>query len=306
MIKPGLLRGWIRELANRAHGLINRYDPVRHALRLVTTLEAFDLALILAAQAFLTIVPLLIVLAAFAPRVLGIQLSKELQASLGLSDSELAFRAILAGPAHAARVGGALGFILVVSAGASTASALQRGYERIWGLRRLGVVRSAWRSAVWLTACVVAFALSGFADSALQGTPGASSLAALITLSGAFLFWWWTPHLLLAARISWRSLLPGAALTGGALVALLWLSPLVMPGFVASSEDEFGPLGTIFVVMVWLTIVCSIIVFCGIIGHVVATDERMSRLTRRARKTMTARAAPPLQDAASGGGSGER
>jgi len=280
VITTGALREWKREIGDRAYRLVHRYDPVSHAVRHVTTVEAFDLALILAAQAFLTIVPLLIVLAAFAPRLLGIQLSNELQAALGLSHSSLEFQDMLAGPGHAARVGGTLGFVLVVSAGASTANALQRGYERVWSLRRLGVLRSAWRSTVWLTACVLAFALSGLAADALKNTPGSSTLAFLISLAGGFLFWWWTPHLLLAGRVGWRTLLPSAAATGGALVALLWLSPLVMPGFVTSSEYEFGPLGTVFVVMLWLTIVCSIVVFCAIAGHVVASDERISRLIR--------------------------
>jgi membrane protein len=268
----------LRELVDRARGLVHRYEPVSRVVTHVNTLEAFDLSLMLAAQAFLTIVPLLIVIAAFAPRLLGIPMSNELQASLGLSNSSLAFQGMLGSPGHAARVGGALGFALVVSAGLSTSSALQRGYERIWSLRRLGVLRSSWRSVVWLAACVLAFGLSGLAGTSVKDTPGGNTLLLLIALAGSFLFWWWTPRLLLGGRIGWRALLPTAALTGGVLVALLWISPLLMPGFVTSSQDEFGPLGTVFVVMLWLTIVCSIVVFCAIAGHVIATGPRLSRL----------------------------
>ncbi len=274
----GSLGARIRDLAERAGQLVHRYEPVSRVVNHVNTLEAFDLSLILAAQAFLTIVPLLIVLAAFAPRLLGIPLSNELQAALGLSNSSLAFRGMLGVPGHAARVGGVLGFALVVSAGLSTAAALQRGYERIWSLRRLGVVRSAWRAAAWLAACVLAFGLSGLADDAVKDMPGSSELLVFIALAGAFLFWWWTPHVLLAARIGWRALLPGAALTSSVLVVLLWISPRLMPGFVNSSEYEFGPLGTVFVVMLWLTIVCSIVVFCAIAGQVIVTMPRLSRL----------------------------
>jgi membrane protein len=278
VITQGSLGARIRELAERVQQLVHRYEPVSRVVNHVNTLEAFDLSLVLAAQAFLTIVPLLIVLAAFTPRMLGIPMSNELQAALGLSNSSLAFRDMLGVPGHAARVGGALGFALVVAAGLSTATALQRGYERIWSLRRLGVLRSAWRSAAWLAACVLAFGLSGLADDAIKDMTGSNELLILIALVGAFLFWWWTPHLLLAARIPWRTLVPGAVATGGVLVALLWISPLLMPGFVTSSEYEFGPLGTVFVVMLWLTIVCSIVVFCAIAGQVVTTMPRLSRL----------------------------
>jgi membrane protein len=270
----------VHELAERARRLVHRYEPVSRVVNHVNTLEAFDLSLVLAAQAFLTLVPLLIVLAAFAPRLLGVQMSTELQAALGLSNSSLAFRDMLGVPGHAARVGGMFGFVLLISAGLSTASALQRGYERIWSLRRLGLLRSAWRSTAWLAACVLAFGLSGLAASAVKSLPESNALVVLIALAGAFLFWWWTPHLLLGGRIGWRALLPSAALTGGVLVTLLWISPLLMPGIVASSEYEFGPLGTVFVVMVWLTIVCSIVVFCAIAGQVIATMPRLSRLVR--------------------------
>jgi membrane protein len=269
-----------RSLRERARRLLDRFDPVSRAVNHVNTIEAFDLSLVLAAQAFLTVVPLLIVLAAFAPRLLGIHLSSELQASLGLSNSSFAFQRMLAGTARATRVGGALGFVLVVSAGISTATAMQRCYERIWGLRRLGVLRSAWRSACWLAACILVFAVTGLADVTFKNVPGNSQIFYTFSLTGAVLFWWWTPRLLLAGRASWRAALPTGVITGGVLAVLLWISPLLMPGFVASSEDEFGPLGTVFVVMLWLTIVCSIIVCCGIAGHVAATDPRISRLLR--------------------------
>ncbi len=133
-------RAHMKELADRALRLLHRYEPVSRVVRHVTTIEAFNLGLILAAQAFLTLVPLLIVLATFAPRLLGVGLSNELQASLGLSNSSLAFRDMLGPPEHASRVGGLLGFVLLVSAGTSIATALQRCYERIWSARRGGPV----------------------------------------------------------------------------------------------------------------------------------------------------------------------
>jgi membrane protein len=277
VITLGSLGARRRELVDRVRGLVHRFEPVSRVVNHVNSLEAFDVSLILAAQAFLTIVPLLIVLAAFTPRLLGVPMSNELQASLGLSNSSLAFRDMLGGPGHAARVGGVVGFVLVISAGLSTANALQRSYERVWSLCRLGLLRSAWRSTAWLAACVLSFGLSGLAASAVKSLPYSNELLLLIALAGAFLFWWWTPHLLLAGRIGWRALLPSAVTTGGVLVALLWISPLLMPGFVTSSEYEFGPLGTVFVVMLWLTIVCSIVVFCAIAGQVIATGPRLSR-----------------------------
>ncbi len=260
--------------------LLDRFEPLGRAIRNVTTLEAFDLGLILAAQAFLTVVPLVIVLAAFAPRLLGLQLSSQLQGALGLANSSLAFQGILAGPGRAARVGGVIGLILLLSAGVSFVSALQRAYERTWQLPRLRIVRSAWRAVAWLIVSTVGFVLSGLADAALRGVPGDEAVLTLIGLAGAVLFWWWTPHLLLGARVGWRALLPTAVVTGLELAVLVWLSPLIMPTLVATTEGEFGPIGTVFVVMIWLTIVCSMVVFGAIIGEVIARERRVALWTR--------------------------
>ena len=260
--------------------LLDRFEPLGRAVRNITAIEAFDLGLVLAAQAFLTLVPLVIVLAAFAPRLLGVQLSGQLQGALGLANSSLAFQSMLASPGRVARVGGVVGLVLLISAGISFVTALQRAYERIWQLPRLGVVRSSWRAVAWLVVCTLGFVLSGLADVALRGVPGSEAVLALIGVTGMVLLWWWTPHLLLGGRAGWRALLPSAVLTGGEFVVLTVLSPLIMPTFVANTEGEFGPLGTVFVVMVWLTIVCSMIVFGAIIGEVIARDRRVAQWAR--------------------------
>src|SRR5260370_9513606 len=150
----------VHELVERARRLVHRYEPVSRVVSHVNTLEAFDLSLVLAAQAFLTLVPLLIVLAAFAPRLLGVQMSTELQAALGLSNSSLAFRDMLGVPGHAARVGGMFGFVLLISAGLSTPRALQRRYERIWSLPRLGLPRTPSRAAAWAPPVLLSLRLS--------------------------------------------------------------------------------------------------------------------------------------------------
>jgi membrane protein len=269
-----------QRLDQQAWRLLDRFEPLSRAVRNVTTIEAFNLALILAAQAFLTLVPLVIVIAAFTPRLLGVQLSAQLQGALGLANSPLAFKAILASPGRVARVGGTVGLVLLLSAGLSFVTALQRAYEKVWQLPRLSVVRSSWRVVIWLAVCTLALPASGLADAALRAVPGGTAVLVLIGLAGTVLFWWWTPHLLLGARADWRALLPSAVLTGGLLAGLIWLSPLIMPTLVGSTEGEFGVFGTVFVVMLWLTFVCSVVVLGAILGEAVARDRRVAPWTR--------------------------
>ena len=279
VITLGSLGARVHELVDRARRLVHRYEPVSRVINHVNTLEAFDLSLILAAQAFLTIVPLLIVLAAFAPRLLGVPMSNELQAVARAQQQLTRVPRHARGPRprcpggrsawlRTGRVGGP---VHRERAAAWLRADLEPAQARLAALR-LAIDGLARR----LRPCLWAVRTGCFRGQ--RTCRAATQLLLLIALGGAFLFWWWTPHLLLAGQIGWRALLPSAALTGGVLVALLWISPLLMPGFVASSEYEFGPLGTVFVVMLWLTIVCSIVVFCAIAGQVIATGPRLSRL----------------------------
>src|SRR5260370_42172552 len=110
---------------------------------------------------------------------------------------------------------------------------------------RVGRRGGGWRAAAWVGACVLALGLSGLAASAVKSLPESNALVVLIALAGAFLFWWWTPHLLLGGRIGWRALLPSAARNRGALAAPPWVSPPLPSRLVARSAYEFRPRRTV-------------------------------------------------------------
>lgn len=52
--------------------------------------------------------------------------------------------------------------------------------------------------------------------------------------------WWWTQHLLLAARVPWAPLLPGALLTGAAVTALTLTAKLYVPRRSAAAWTSTG------------------------------------------------------------------
>lgn len=79
--------------------------------------------------------------------------------------------------------------------------------------------------------------------------------------------WWWTQHLLLAGRVGWLPLLPGAVLTGLAAVAFSAASRLWLPRMLQRSIERYGPL-----ILFFATVAVGIAV-----GYVLARDEVFGR-----------------------------
>jgi membrane protein len=89
--------------------------------------------------------------------------------------------------------------------------------------------------------------------------------------------WWWTQHLLLAARVPWLPLLPGALLTGVAMTALSVVAKLYVPTALNRSLDRYGSLGAVFTVLSWLIGLCVVIAVGITAGAVIAREPAVSR-----------------------------
>ncbi len=73
-----------------------------------------------------------------------------------------------------------------------------------------------------------------------RGGAGLGVPLLLVTQVGV---WWWTQHLLLAARVPWLPLLPGALLTGVALTTLSVVAKLYVPSALNRGLDRYGSPG---------------------------------------------------------------
>lgn len=89
------------------------------------------------------------------------------------------------------------------------------------------------------------------------------------------LFFWWSQRLLLAGRVGWIALLPGAVATMLGLLGLRIFSRLVFSPLIASSAVTYGPFGTVLVIQTWLVAI-GVVVFGGaLVGRLF--DERVPR-----------------------------
>ena len=276
-----LVRAGVRNVAGRF---------VIRALRDIRNLEVFDRAMTLAAQAFTSILPILIV----AGSLRG-SLNPEADAlfaqSLNLDDhtAELVAESMpeLTGGVTFAQVVGAL---LLIIAATSFARALERCFRHIWRTPRASI-RFAWRWVAAIVAIVIGIVIVSATRNVVRGT-GAISVVEFVVESVIWCGLWWIASWIVINRsVSLRALLPGSVLAGLGFAGAAVVGRVYLPIVLASSADQFGVLGLAFSYIGWLFVLMAIFLIAATIGRVIHLAV-MGRLWSRVGETADARHAP--------------
>ncbi|MGW2491893.1 ribonuclease BN [Streptomyces sp. NPDC001606] len=255
----------------RARRRVTAWGRVVDVGRLLPVLSAVNVvegAMRLAAQSFLAVLPLLMTVAAFAPRGVQDLMVDSLSAILGVRGDTLAeVRHTFEATGTPRQTVGALGVLLALLSATAFTRALQAVCERCWSLPRAPVGAAAWRWIVWLVVWIGVLLFqaplrSGFGTGVVVGL--------VLSMLSSVLMWWWAQHLLLGGRIGWRELVPGALLAGLGAVALSRFGALLMPTAMQRSLQEFGPLGPVFTFLSWLIAFFVVTVSGLVIGRWIA------------------------------------
>ncbi|MEU8618956.1 YhjD/YihY/BrkB family envelope integrity protein [Streptomyces sp. NPDC048623] len=233
-----------------------------------------------AALSLLTLVPLLIVVAA-ADLASGQGFARWLIQGLGVSEvSQEEVEQLFGQPGQALQRTTAFGLAALAAFGVTFGSAVQTGYERVWTLPTARW-HTMWRHVVWLAVLVAALLLF-VGNPAPESSPAALTvLVAIGDVAGSFLFFWWSQRFLLCGRIRWRALVPGAVLTSLGLLGLRIFSQLVFSPLIASNAVTYGQFGTVLVLQSWLVGVGFVVYGGALVGRLVHERRVARRLRRR-------------------------
>ncbi|MEU6251947.1 YhjD/YihY/BrkB family envelope integrity protein [Streptomyces sp. NPDC047043] len=243
--------------------------------RQLVSVGLLDMATRLAAQAFLTALPLLFAIASFSPQAVRDEFRRTLRMLLGTSGPVLAqVDEVYTGGDQARETWGAVGVLLALVSATAFSRALQRLCERSWHLPRSGLRSVLWRWAAWLVVWIAALLLQGTLRDGFGAGP---VLGVPLQLLASCLLWWWTQHLLLVGRVGWLPLLPGALLTGFGVVLLSVVSGLWLPHSLRLSVERYGPLGSVFTLLSWLILFFATVVVGIAVGYVIAHDDLVAR-----------------------------
>jgi membrane protein len=248
---------------------------VRFALAIVhhmQRLEPFDRAMTLAAQAFTSIFPVVIVTFSLLPHDNSGRLGSRVAQALALPE---ATRSALSGAfpedPEQATTFGVLSLLIVLLSATSFSRALTRMYAKAWSVRGPGW-RSPWRwiaVIVAMTSCTVAL---NIAQGWARGSVGWTVAALLLTCVTNTVLWTWVPSVLLAAEVPWRLLAPGGALMGTATVVMFLASKVYMPSALRYADSHFGELGVAFTCIGWLFALAFVLIVATVVGAVVARE----------------------------------
>ena len=220
---------------------------VRRSLERFVAMDGFDRSMALAAQAFTTLIPLLIIVAAVAEAGDGKNLGERIIERFGLSGATAASVQRAMPPAGTVQDSlSVLSVVILVISALSFTRALQRMYARAWSLEARGLRDAHW-GLVWLVAFSLYVTLHPLLHDHVSGSAGL-----VASLVGGTLFWLLTPYVVLGRRLPWRRLVPQAVLAAIGMLVLRAGSAIYMPRALTSAAKQFGSIGLAFTFISWL------------------------------------------------------
>jgi membrane protein len=219
--------------------------------RSVREFELMRWALGFAALAILTVIPLLILVAAANPAP-NRGVAGWVVYGMGLTGSSAdAVTRLFSAPAQVLGTTSVFSALVLGVSGVAFASSAQAGFERIWGLPA-GPWHKVWRQAVWLAALVAyiyaAATVGSVTNGGLAETAGRVAVAVVLGIA----FFWWGLRFLIGGRVSYLAAMPGAVATIVGLAGLRAFSGLVFEPLIVRNAVSYGALGTVLIVQSWL------------------------------------------------------
>ncbi|MGW6731435.1 YhjD/YihY/BrkB family envelope integrity protein [Streptomyces sp. NPDC055013] len=273
-------RGRIRKLTARlktVHARVEtRFPVVTGIVDRMVSVNIFDSATRIAAQCFLTAVPLLFVLSAYAPQAVQDQVTAAVSAVFGLNgQSKAQIEQAFQPPTDDLRQAtGLVGTLMVLLSATAVSRAVQRLCRRAWLLPRSGAKVAPWRWLAWIVLWLGALVGQGL----LHNRVGLGALLGIpVILVMETALWWWTQHLLLGGGVRWSPLLPGAVITAVAVSALSLTAHFYMPRALNRALADYGSAGPVFVLLSWLIIVCVAVAVGLSVGAVLSQEPFLRR-----------------------------
>jgi membrane protein len=239
------------------HAVLRSAEIVWHDLRFKTLYRSgkeFELmhrALGFAALAILTVIPLLILVAAASPAPHR-GLAAWVIYGMGLTGSSAdAVTRLFSAPARVLGTTSVFSALVLSVSGVALAGAVQAGFERIWGLP-VGPWHKIWRQAVWLVILVAYIYAAATVGTVTNGSLAESAGRVAVAVVLGVAFFWWGLRFLIGGRVSYLAALPGAVATLVGLTGLRAFSSLVFEPLIIRNAVSYGALGTVLIVESWL------------------------------------------------------
>ncbi len=204
-----------------------------------------------AALAMLTVIPLLIVVAA-ASAAAHRGVAVWVVYGMGLTRSPAsAVVQLFSTPDRVLSTTSVFSAVLLGVFGVMFAGSVQAGLEKVWGLPA-GPWHKIWRQAVWLAGLIAYIYAAASVGSVTRHAPAETVSRVSVAVVLGVVFFWWGLHFLVGGRVSYLAAIPGAVATVAFLAGLRAFSILVFQPLIVSNAVTYGAVGTVLIVQSWL------------------------------------------------------
>ena len=204
-----------------------------------------------AALAMLTVIPLLVVVAA-ASAAAHRGVAVWVVYGMGLTRSPAsAVVQLFSTPARVLSTTSVFSAVLLGVFGVTFAGSVQAGLEKVWGLPA-GPWHKIWRQAVWLAGLIAYIYAAASVGSVTRHAPAETVSRVSVAVVLGVVFFWWGLHFLVGGRVSYLAAIPGAVATVAFLAGLRAFSILVFQPLIVSNAVTYGAVGTVLIVQSWL------------------------------------------------------
>lgn len=229
-----------------------------------SALDFANQAMLLGAGLLASLLPLLILLSAFANQ----RVDDDIALRLGLDQRAAALVSQLFHSSTASVSAATLTSLIFVAAGTvAVASSLQQIYEKVFAVAHRGP-RDLPRLLIWVAALCGVVAVDSLVGRSVRNATGGRGLVDVVTFVIFTPFFWWSMHFLLAGRIGWRRLLASAIATGGLLALLGVFGELYFSASIITDSRTFGAIGAVFSILTWLIGMAVTLILGALIGAV--------------------------------------
>jgi membrane protein len=232
--------------------------------RVLGAVDFVDRIIVFGACLLTSVLPLIIVLSAYA----GHQIQEDIAQRLGLSGEgtgviEGLFSSSVGSFSLSIFVSLFLSFVGTMA----VARSVEVIYERAFDYAPLARSQGWLRCLVWVVVISGVLIGDGVIDRTLRGDGGpvVFGLAEFVIFT---LFFWWSIHFLLGGREGWRPVRPAAVATG-----LLWIGLGVFAAFYGSStivadSKTYGTIGVTFTLVAWFIAIGAVLTLGAVVGAV--------------------------------------
>jgi membrane protein len=257
--------GWWRD---RYEGSI-----VQRLLQGLDDVEFGNWIILFGASFLLSVLPLIILLSAFA----NTRFDDNFDARLGLSAKDTHVLDGLFKSAHAGwGFGVVLALVLSLAGTIAVAREIQKVYQRIYGYPDERSLQNIVRCFVWVAAVAAEVYLDARISPPLRGLPGGRVWLGLGNLVIATAIFWFGLYWFLRGRESWRRLFPAGLATGVFWVGLGAFASVYFSTALVDDSRLYGAIGVVFDLVTWFIAMGAVITLGALVGHLFVTGRATS------------------------------